>query len=450
MNRRSSIAHRCLAASSLAFVACGSSGDPAGTGGTGGSAGASGAAGAAGAAGGSSTTLVVETVGTNLFGADAEYENDRRPAIVAAIAKNDADVLCLSDVLREEDKQAIADAAKGAFPYAFWGKHGAADQPADPTLEDGTKLPPATTPPCGPKQLAALEDGIACAEMHCSSIPSDPSGHVSTLDCVSSQCATPLLPLIVGGPEERRCASCFEANLTSYASWSEIKKKCETEPTAGFVFDGQTDTMILSRRPLEQAESVVLPSSLFRRDVLHGKHPAGVDVYCAHLQTVFLGTLIVYPGPYAGTMTGPPAWAEENRLEALKLRNLVKARSGTSPAILLGNLESSVASTSGGVAVVDANGGAATLGVLTPTPFVLGVAPGYAPACTECPENPLAQIAAPGMWTHHILLAGIDPTRVVATTRGARDASVSVTTPTGPGMVPLSSHYSLRSTIALP
>lgn len=452
MQRPSSIAWGSLAAGALAFAACGN-GDSAsgtGTGGASGTAGAAGSSAGGSPSGGSSGTLVVETVGTNLFGADADYEAERRPAILAALAANDADVLCVSDVLREEDKQAIAAAANGAFPYAFWGAHAAADVPSDPTLEDGTTPPAQATPPCGAAQTAALEAGLACAEMHCSSIPSDPTGHVTTLDCVSSQCSEPLLPLILGGPADRRCASCFEANLTSYKSWSEIKTKCETETSAGFVFDGQTDTMLLSRRPLTQTESIILPSSLFRRDVLRAKHASGIDVYCTHLQTVFLGTLIVYPGPYAGTMNGPPAWAAENHLQATKLRDFVTARSGSTPAIVLGDLESSVAVSKDGVTTVDANGGSATLGLLTPTPFVMGVAAGYAPACTECPENPLAQIAAPGVWTHHILLSGIDASRVLATTRTAITPVVAVTTPTGPSKVPLSSHYSLRSTIALP
>lgn len=409
-----------------------------------------GGGGAGGAAGSAAATLVVETFGTNLFGADGAYETERRPAILAAIAASDADVLCLTDVVRDEDKSAIADAAKAGFPHSFWVKHAAKDVAPDETLEDGSIPILPTSPPCATKaQRTALEAGIACAEMQCSSIPSDPTGHVTELDCVAAQCASPLLPLIAGTADDRRCGSCFEANLTSYKSWSEIATRCEDDADAGFVFDGQTDVLLLSRRPLEAPESVVLPSSLFRREILRAHHPAGLDVYCLHLQTVFLGPLVVYPGPWAPGLAGQAAWAAENHLQASKLLAVVAAKTGTAPAVLLGNFESSVAASRNGVELVSANGGAGTLALLTPTPFLEGVAPDYVPACTECPENVLAAIAAPGMWTEHVLLSGLPGAAVHATTRGFLDVRVPVATASGMMQVPLSSHWSLRSVLAL-
>ena len=435
-------------ASVLALVAPACSDGAAPAAGGAGSAGAGGGGGAAG--GGGAGPLTFETFGTNLFGADGAYEAERRPAIVSAVAASDADVLCLTDVLREEDKVALAEAAKGAFPYAFWVKHGPADLASDTTREDGTTPAPATTPPCTTSsQKSALEAGVACAEMQCSSIPSDPSGHVSKLDCVTSQCGAPLLPLIAGSPEDRRCGSCFEANLTSYKSWSEITSRCEGEVSAGLVFDGQSDVLLLSRRPLSGGESFVLPSSFFRREILRARHPSGLDVYCLHLQTVFHGPLIVYPGPYAPGLSGQAAWASENHVHASKLLAFVKSK-GAGPAVLLGNFESSRAATADGMEIVSANGGEGALALLTPSPFTVAVAPAYVPACTECPDNPLAQIAAPGTWTQNLLLAGLPPTVVLATQRGFLTERVTVTTANGPAMVPLSSHWSLRSVIAPP
>ena len=443
-------------------VACGSgevdgSRGAAGSAGTTGLAGASGggAAGSSAGSGGGASTVVIETFGTNLFGADAEYEAERRPALAKALAASDADVLCVTDVLREEDKTFLSDAAKGAFPYAFWVTRDASSQPDDPTLADGSKPPPLADPPCTTKdQLAAIEAGIACAEMSCSSIPSDPSGHVSSLDCVTTQCSAPLVPLVASGSAaDRRCISCFEANLTSYRPWAEIQDKCTTQPTAGFVFDGQTDTVLLSRRPFVpgSTSSTVLPSSLFRRDILRARldTAGGLDVYCVHLQTVFVGSLVVYPGQYAGGQVGSQAWAAENRLQATRLIDTVAKGTPTGPAVVVGNLESSQAVTVGGALVVSANGGAATLDLLTPTPFQSGVSATYVPACTECSENVLAQIAPPGMWTERVLLYRLDPSVVVSTSRGLTAPVVSVVGPKGATVVPLSSHFSFRSVLQL-
>ena len=445
----------------LTIFACGGSDDhapPVGGGGaagagTGGASGASGAA-IAGAAG---ARVIVETFGTNLYGADSPSEAERRPALLAAIAAADSDVLCVTDVLREEDTQAIADAAKAAFPHSTWGTRDdktRADDPRD--LAGNLPTAPATAPCSSAAQRKALEEGVACAEMVCSSIPSDPSGHVTSVDCVSSQCSAPLLPLLVGSDDDRRCVSCLEAELASYSSWTELVARCETDPEAGFVFHGQTDTVLLSKHPFVEGSqrSAVLPSSLFRREVLRASIDVGggLDVYCVHLQTAFSGSLIVYPGPYGAGLSGTQAWAAENRLQAKRVADFVLANSAADrPTVVVGNLESSQQVTSAsGALLVSANGAPETLDLLTPTPFLRGVVAGYQPVCTVCPENPLAQIAPPGMWTEHVLIRGLTQANVEATSRGFMEPKVTITGPSGPTMVPLSSHTSLRSTLRLP
>src|SRR5437660_829030 len=68
-------------------------------------------------AGPASISLTVETWNTSLGDRADPTIDGRRPEVIAAVAALTSDVVCLQDVWRTSDKEALVAAAKAQFPH---------------------------------------------------------------------------------------------------------------------------------------------------------------------------------------------------------------------------------------------------------------------------------------------------------------------------------------------
>ena len=402
--------------------------------------------------------ITVGVFAAELVGAYSPREAERRAFIADEIASLKTDVLCVTEVARQEDREAIIEAAeKTGFKYVALPQSDRNTPFTDATDSSGAVPEPDDDPPCAPEPpVEGLTDAfdalMECAMDECSSIAGSEDGHVVEIDCVTKMCFSTILSLMGGGREEQRCLSCLQGGVNDFSSFKDIRTRCTSDVQGGWTFDGHSYTLLLSRHPLkeESIQTFVLPSTLVRRSVIRAtvEFGPGIDLYCSHLGDTY-GSIVVYAGQYGDGQSSTKAWANEQLLQANKLCSYVSSESAKRPAIIAGMMNASRErkNDDGAVLVLD-NAGAPSLAALEQC-FVPGTTPGYVPACTECAVNPLSEDEAPGYWTSHIFLSGLDASVVKSTERFFLTPQVVVAVDGGTDKIPLSTSYGLQSTISL-
>lgn len=402
--------------------------------------------------------VTLETFNTNLAGASfSKYESERRQPIVEAIAKLPSDVVCLQEVWRQSDKDLIAAAAKGLFPYALSVRH-TLDTPVDDPEDQSGQTPPVPEQAlCAAPDLAEkLVTVLDCMAQNCSSVPGSDQGLTTSTECAVQQCTSAAVALLFGDDAERKCYGCAAALLPT-ETIAGIREQCTTDPRAGLAFHGQNGLLLLSRHPLEETGAWVLPGTWNRRAVLRAKArlPVGepVQVFCTHLTEVYNLPAFPYTGLYGEGESGAKGWAKEQALQAQKLIAHVTAVAGSgSKAVVLGGFGAGPEVSELAVQAVGAEAW-----TLLSERFLEAVTASYTPACTFCTngENPLA-VRATSSWVDHVLMQGFKASQV---SESARSLTEGVVTPpetdggtssdSGPVRVPLSDHYGMRSTLRL-
>ena len=348
-------------------------------------------------------TLAVDTIDVALYGAFAPFEDDRRPALYAAIAGRGSDLVCVTNVNRQDDKVAIASAAAARFPFAFYPTPPTDldTQPADATTIDGgaPQLPPG--PPCEGVAQSKIDAFYQCAAKNCSSTR-DMSGTIATTNCLTQECTVPGSALYRQGPPIDACFDCIIYYMTSEESLAYGESECTTDPRQPFTFDGRTSQMILSHYPLAQTRAVVLPGSGFRKALLYAEvelEDQPVDFYCTDLISPNIDGELPYVGAYGkdvaqsladgGSLT-ENGWEDEQDNQVAKVVAFVQANSAKRkrPAIVTGFWDASVRAVdgAGNVLVDDASREVvAALDSSLGGAFVRAEPPGYVPACDSCP-----------------------------------------------------------------
>jgi endonuclease/exonuclease/phosphatase family metal-dependent hydrolase len=205
--------------------------------------------------------------------------------------------------------------------------------------------------------------------------------------------------------------------------------------------------MILSRHPLKNAENWVIPGTWNRRTILSATvelpNGAELDTYCNHLTPIFdvqpINTF-PYTGQYGDGMTGAAGWQAEQELQAEKLVDYVAETSGDRPAVIMGDLNAGDAYPEEEIIAE----GKATLDLLE-LAFTPAYSTDYAPLCTFCSTNPVAESES-SVWIDHILLYNIGAESVASTARIYDEDVVPVDGMT----VPLSDHFGMRSVLVVP
>ncbi len=204
--------------------------------------------------------------------------------------------------------------------------------------------------------------------------------------------------------------------------------------------------MILSRYPLSETETVVIPGTWNRRVITRATAtlPNGskVGVYCNHLSPVFEGVAFPYTGRYGCGDSGRDGWSREQTAQARELIAYVRRRDGAGRAVILGDFNTSPASAAGQPVITEE---APETYTLLRAAFREAIPAGFVPQCTYCPDNALTGNAAP-TWLDHVFLQGFTGASVRAAERTFTSPSVAVA---GGAPVPLSDHYGMRATVSL-
>ena len=342
----------------------------------------------------------------------------------------------------EPHRATLRDALAQAFPHAYEAETDDGTVAPDPP---GAGAPPRSTPPCTGAMVARLEAHLECLAAECSTVPGSMGGQITDIDCLPSCDATHAL-LHDEADAQQRCHGCFHAHLWSDATWAEAEARCTTmnEPLA---YEGDAGLLVLSRLPVDAAETLPLPSSRTRRAVatVRVRTPGGhaMDVHCTGLDDPLRHD---YDGRFGDAESG---YATQHALQIGALVDRVVATDASVTAVVLGQVVTSHAYTgAGGVpiaAVVPAQ--ADRLGAA----LSLAVPPGFVPACTICPENPLVAVAD-RLWVNPAFVrAGQGATvSVDEATRTWLGHVVPVTSDDGDAArVPLAIEYGFRARLRL-
>jgi hypothetical protein len=341
-------------------------------------------------------TISVDVYNAYLYGAFAPDQDLRRPGVIKTIAGRDSDIQCLDSLNKKEDRDAVIAAAKAnGFLYSYVSDTNETTPPTDPRDQNGKTPTPFSTAPCaGTNDPTEVEATIACIQNNCTSGHTGDSKLAGDSSCISSSCAVEFIPFLAGDLDHHRCFSCMAAGATTDISMDELRTKCTMNAHDYRPFDGQTDSMIVSRFPLTNTETFVLPSTLYQRVVHYAQveieKSKFVDFYCAEFTAAY-GELLPYYGFYAPGKDLDP-WYQEQLLQAQRLVEYVKKKSGMKPAIIAGEFAASrlYNDPMTGMTVIDDQNGAVFALLEAPGNFFPAIPNKYKVQCTECaaPANP--------------------------------------------------------------
>jgi hypothetical protein len=379
----------------------------------GGSSSGAGDAAAAGMCDGSgSTAISVDIYNTSLSGsfAPAYAARDELSSTSASpIGKRDSDVMCLVDVDFTIDITGIIAAGgptshggSGAFPYSYWVQTSVSTPFTNPETQDGSVPPPPPGAPCGAVPPNVVNNAFQCMIQNCNLAPGDPSGNLlgnpaTGTDCIKNHCAGALGPILLN-TSYNACFDCIVDYVVSDQPYGASQAACMNNVQSPFGFGGQVPLVILSRYPLSDGDAFILPSTNFRQAALfsrvHLPSCKTVDFYCGFFTSPLTGQELPYTGNYGAggdpnSTDGGGAYAHEQLLQAQRLAQWVQQKSGSNPAIVVGDWRSSPGAGDAGVlqALVPE-----TVNLLSGTPGWTAVsAPQWTPQCTYCPQsdNPL-------------------------------------------------------------
>ena len=343
-----------------------------------------------------------------LYGPNAPYNSQRTHLIAPAIAHRDSDIVCVTEMDALVDRQNIISAALpangGPYPYSYSVTTNLSTPITNPANQTGQIPPAATAPPCSGVQSSLISDTFTCAEQYCSTQgPGDPSGELlNTTDCISGHCASQFVAIEGANPA---CFDCLIDYVASDESWGTCQSHCTTDLTPPLGFDGQDQSIILSRYPLTNMDVLILPSTLFRRSVLYAQvelEDQTVDFYCGFLISTLIAADLPYDGAYGnGAMDSQTGWDSEQLFQGQQVVSWVQKKSqGKNPAIVVGEWRSSIGAASdagmpGGGQSLPKDLNPQTMQLFQSTPgwtfaTASGTATSWVPQCNYCPspQNP--------------------------------------------------------------
>lgn len=195
------------------------------------------------------------------------YATPRIKPVAEELAKfRDVGVMCLQEVWTEEARDAIiASLALPEERIYYVDTRGQGDNLKDINV-------------CRPSQLDAL---ASCAKDVCGDLPEEEHAH-----CALNSCMDEIVSLYMRGGEN--CLNCLVSSVGH--SIDETVRSCTT-PGQGVShsYEGQNGVMLVSRWPLVNRESILLPSSIANRTALfatielEGKEP--LEIACTHAST---------------------------------------------------------------------------------------------------------------------------------------------------------------------
>lgn len=230
---------------------------------------------------GSSRALTVEAWAVGLARRNDPERIARRDAIAAAVAATDADAVCLTEIVFDDDVDAVVTAAKARFPHhvhQVFDRH----SPTDDRGVDGTVVTMPSSPPCSEADAAAFDAGLECVRSKCAQADGS----------FTNDCRKACVPDAI----ESRCQSCLVHGVDARPLDS-VRAPCFEDPRGELALDGRVEVLLLSKHPLRDARVVPTLGTGAR---------AGVALAIADTDQGPVGlACLQLPRLGAGTMKGP-------------------------------------------------------------------------------------------------------------------------------------------------
>jgi endonuclease/exonuclease/phosphatase family metal-dependent hydrolase len=359
--------------------------------------------------------LVVESFNVGLAHGFVAHAAERKAAIVEAVVGSEADVMCLQEVWRQEDRDDVQDALRDALGDQAHLFHLAVEQ------KDAS-----SAPACGMGQLFGEGRFVSCMQESCGGM----DGKELT-DCIVNSCGLALSDL---KDEEPECAQALMSQVgrSAFASlWTVLQPFYYS---GVYAYDGSDGLMMVSRTKPVATGSIdfTQQSTLNRRRAYYMDVPVdgqNLRVYCTHL-TAELSKTAPYPGKFA-------SWEEENRVQAELLIEHADGFNG--PVVMAGDFNCSLPNDSGDIAGEHEGTCRRILAAGFSDPAATDLA-----QCTYCGDNALLAEGGKNVLLDHLYARGWGASDV----RRLYDAPVDVA-----GVdeaVPLSDHYAIRARFMAP
>ncbi len=408
-----------------------------------------------------SVSLTVDTINVNLNGAFAIAQDARRPVALDAIAHLDSDVVCVTSLYADEDKEALIDQAKSRFPHSFYPKS-TGYTPFDDAHDLNGDTPIWPPGPACNATAPVLNRYVDCLRDNCTAIKGSEDGVVIPTPgpCMADNCLSLGFELKTSPHEDAgNCLVCGLSQLIGFEKMSSIRSICTTEPTRHgiWTFRGNTGLVILSRYPIATPEFITLPSAggwltTLIRAPLTMDNGGLIDAYCTSASPT-IQDCTFYPDTapyYSGATDCKQGAANIQKLHFLQMRDYIARKSGVSKSrvVLSGAFFAGPAYKDKLVAQSPDN-----FSVLT-NAFSIGISPGYEPECTWCAANPIT--TAPGnpvtgtnSWNQFHFLQNIAVTDVRANRIILTDPIVAADPGNGAKKIPISQDYGFRSVLRI-
>ncbi|MCA9581356.1 MAG: endonuclease/exonuclease/phosphatase family protein [Myxococcales bacterium] len=331
------------------------------------------------------------------------YARERAPLIEDALADLRTDVMCVQEVWTQADWDGLAMAAAGSFPHTYRRDP---EPSANSTCEEGE-----------------LDDIEACINDLCGDEPVD-----KLATCALDNCKDEV------GNLGATCLNCLISQLGN--TIEDVKATCESGGEgSSYAYEGSFGTGILSNLPLDDTDSLLLPSTANRRAVLYASFEeptlGKVHFFCTHL-TANLSAV-----PYTGSFG---SWELEQKKQVQIMLDFIEQKAGETGTVILAG---------------DLNSGPAAEGFLAELPenYALyaeaGLRDPYAdegkPLCTYCDENLLNSdlAAGEGGLIDHVML----PETLEGTAERLLTGTVDITFEGEPLTTSYSDHYGIRMVV---
>jgi endonuclease/exonuclease/phosphatase family metal-dependent hydrolase len=351
-------------------------------------------------------TFTVDTYNTGLAYGYVEYTMERLPHLIEVLSAYESDLICLQEVWRSDDREAIVASAQARFPHASW------------EVTERTEV----NPGCSAEEVEPLR---TCIETRC---PDISPGELAS--CGLDQCGMEF------EAASSQCQTCIATHLGQ--SLEEIIMSCEGGGPS-FFYGGHNGLLILSKYPLTQPQHLELTSTLVQRAVLSVQVDLPIDrsiaVHCTHLASDLSGSI-----QYHGDLF--ESFAEEQNAQINELLSWSQTPDLSQPHLILGDLNTGP-ETQESEAELAEN-------------FELFMSAGYTSPyatpesqCTYCRQNTIIGNEGPGGYIiDHILMRGFSEVGVDHRRTFDQTSPISIDN-AAPRDLHLSDHYGVQVTLSM-
>jgi hypothetical protein len=423
---------------------------------------------------GTPRNVAVDVYNTQLNGAFSGYEPQRRPKVFEEVAALDSDVVCVTEIWSDADKDALIAAAAGTFPHSYYAKHDLTT-PVDDAVDQNGQTPAAPSlAPCA-NSMTKMNALFDCIKAHCVDKLNDETGvplnGIGACLQKPGNCIAQVLALATNKPDagdpasDLSCWSCAFTQMASYASVETMRTQCGTKPEARYAFSGADGVVLLSKHPIDKpnTKAWVLGATEWRVSVYKAPitfdNGASADAYCTVLTTPASDCMTRgYTGNYGGTGKDcKEQWTNELVLQSKKLTDFVQKESLDlkHQALIPGDFYAGIAYDNPDPVTLDlAERYPEAYGNLT-AKLAVAVPADFIPLCTYCGDNPIVTppgtpVNAASTWTSIVFMGGIPISEVVSASTILKDPSVPVTFDDGGVLnIPASQYYGFRSVVRL-